>query len=119
MDGRCIRLNTRFQWYLAMPILVGRLPCTLPRPRPEGLVCIGCMGMFCLLITDLVGTPTSDWNEGNVLAVSPNYIVGYFYVPVDSDIRRCDSSTWSGHLTVGRYLESGPHYLGRLSGRAL
>jgi hypothetical protein len=62
-------------------ILVGRLSMSYhDHVLMKWLVCIGCMGMFCLIdVTDLVGTPTSDWNEGHVLAVSPQrYIVGYF-----------------------------------------
>jgi hypothetical protein len=62
-------------------ILVGRLSMTYhDHVLMKWLVCIGCMGMFCLIdVTDLVATPTSHWNEGNVLAVSPQrYIVGYF-----------------------------------------
>jgi hypothetical protein len=62
-------------------VLVGRLSLSRQdRTLMRWLVCTGCLGLFLLIdISDLVATPTGDYNEGNLLAVSPQrYIVGYF-----------------------------------------
>jgi Major Facilitator Superfamily len=62
-------------------ILVGRLSMSYQdQVLMKWLVGIGCFGMFLLIdLSDLVGTPTSSFNKGHVLAVSPpRYVTGYF-----------------------------------------
>jgi hypothetical protein len=46
----------------------------------KALLCVGCTGLFLLIdISDLIKTPTSSYNKGHWLAVSPKrYIAGYF-----------------------------------------
>jgi hypothetical protein len=64
-------------------VLVGRLSLSYhDHVLMKWLVCIGCTGLFLLIdVTDFVATPTSDYNQGHVLAVSPQrYIAGYFLV---------------------------------------
>lgn len=44
------------------------------------LVSVGCLGFFLLIdLSDLVATPTTSYNHGHVLAVTPTrYVIGYF-----------------------------------------
>jgi hypothetical protein len=62
-------------------ILVGRLSMSYQdHVLMKGLLSMGCFGLFLLIdLSDLVATPTRRYNEGHVLAVSPQrYIIGYF-----------------------------------------
>jgi len=61
-------------------ILIGKLSMSYQdRILMKGLVSIGCFGLFLLIdMSDLITTPTSDYNMGNFLAVNPQrYILGY------------------------------------------
>lgn len=63
-------------------ILVGRLSLSYQDLfLMKILLCGGLTGLFLLIdISDLVGTPTSYYNKGSPLAVSPSrYRIGYFF----------------------------------------
>lgn len=62
-------------------ILVGRLSLSFEdRLLMRWLVMAGCFGFFLLIdLSDLVETPTGEYNKGHILAVTPHrYIAGYF-----------------------------------------
>ena len=70
-------------------ILVGRLSLSFQdHVLMKGLVACGCFGMFLLIdLSDLVGTPTGNYNMNHPLAVGPHrYICGYFvsYLSIQS-----------------------------------
>ena len=70
-------------------ILVGRLSMSYQdQTLMKLLVGMGCIGLFLLIdISDLMGTPTSHYNEGHPLAVTPQrFISGYFisYLSIQS-----------------------------------
>lgn len=62
-------------------ILIGRLSLSFEdRLLMRWLVMVGCFGFFLLIdLSDLVETPTGEYNKGHILAVTPQrYVVGYF-----------------------------------------
>jgi hypothetical protein len=62
-------------------VMVGRLSMSYQdHMLMRYLLGIGIFGLFLLIdITDLVATPTADWNQNHPLAVGPKrYITGYF-----------------------------------------
>jgi Major Facilitator Superfamily len=72
---------------IPISVLVGRLSMShQDRTLMTWLVAIGCFGFFINIdLTDLVSTPTHTYNQGHVLAVSPQrYVLGYFltYSPI-------------------------------------
>ncbi|GKY96584.1 hypothetical protein MPSEU_000618000 [Mayamaea pseudoterrestris] len=70
-------------------IMVGRLSMSYQdQTLMKMLVGMGCIGLFLLIdISDLMGTPTNDYNQGDPLAVSPTrFISGYLisYLSIQS-----------------------------------
>jgi Major Facilitator Superfamily len=72
---------------IPISVLVGKLSMShQDRTLMTWLVAIGCFGFFINIdLSDLVSTPTHTYNQGHVLAVSPQrYVLGYFltYSPI-------------------------------------
>jgi hypothetical protein len=70
-------------------MMIGRLSMSYQdQTLMKLLVSMGCLGLFLLIdISDLVATPTRDYNKGHPLAVTPaRFVCGYFisYISIQS-----------------------------------